>query len=594
VARLAQKANEKGVRQGSRTAKRGTRSRPASGAAPSPARSQRRRKSPAGKRGKPLSLPLFTVWLVALVVLGSVLYWGISGRTAKAPVADKPKSSEPKATAQAKPAEQRPATAPPAAPAAPPAPAAKPPVDQSVEQRTAAKSTAQAKSAEQRPATALPAIPAAPAASVAPPAPAAKPPVDQPVEQRTAAKSTTDEAQELVRPRPTAPSAPAQPSSAGSTPVFEEYRQVSREFSLDRVDKVLNDFLKAEGAAGDQLVRRHVRHAGPDGATWITQEMEARLPADHNLQTVKDALLKQAQTLGPDVLFKAELPKPDRLLVEVSLQGRLSHKLVVASLHQDASAGVAGIALNGNLPASKAKAPPTPSPVSGLPPLGKAAIVIDDLGIDLAMAKALLAIPLPLTFSVMPQQRHSQEIARLAHAQGRGVLVHMPMEPHGYPQVNPGPGALLLSMSGPKLLEAVNTALADVPFADGVNNHMGSTFTEQIEPMKLVLSELHKRGLFFLDSYTTPQSVACSAAAQLHVPCGRRDIFLDHEVHEDFVRSQLPRLIREAKIQGSAVAIGHPHAATLNVLAQEAGRFSKERVAIVSLRELLTRSAARH
>jgi polysaccharide deacetylase 2 family uncharacterized protein YibQ len=149
-------------------------------------------------------------------------------------------------------------------------------------------------------------------------------------------------------------------------------------------------------------------------------------------------------------------------------------------------------------------------------------------------------------------------------------------------------------MSGPRLLEALTMALASVPFADGVNNHMGSIFTEQVEPMKLVLSELHKRGLFFLDSYTTPQSVACSAAGELHVPCGRRDIFLDHEVHEDFVRSQLTRLIREAKIQGSAVAIGHPHAATLKVLTQEAGRFSKERVAIVPLRELLTRSAARH
>jgi polysaccharide deacetylase 2 family uncharacterized protein YibQ len=174
------------------------------------------------------------------------------------------------------------------------------------------------------------------------------------------------------------------------------------------------------------------------------------------------------------------------------------------------------------------------------------------------------------------------------------VLVHLPMEPHGYPQVNPGPGALLLSMSDARLQEALNSALESVPFAAGVNNHMGSTFTEHEQPMKLVLAELRKRGLYFFDSYTTPQSIACATAAQLQMPCGRRDIFLDHEPQEDFVRAQLNRLIREAKIQGSAVAIAHPHPATLKVLTQEAERFNKERVAIVPLRELLMRSAARH
>lgn len=252
-------------------------------------------------------------------------------------------------------------------------------------------------------------------------------------------------------------------------------------------------------------------------------------------------------------------------------------RTVLAALHPDA-------AVRDAIPK------PAPPPVELKPPIGRVAIVIDDFGQDLKMAKRFLEIPLPITFAVLPHQRHSREIARLAHARGREVLLHVPMEPQGYPVVNPGRGALLLSMSDESIQKSLHTALDTSPYFKGVNNHMGSRFTENEPRMELVLGEIARRGMFFLDSHTTASSVAVPVAQKLLVPTGRRDIFLDHVQTEEFVRSQLNQLIARAKTTGSAIAIGHPYECTLKVLREDPERFSRERIAVVPCGELMTNS----
>lgn len=240
--------------------------------------------------------------------------------------------------------------------------------------------------------------------------------------------------------------------------------------------------------------------------------------------------------------------------------------------------------------ASVPKTPPgplMPPPVPEKPAVGRVALVIDDFGHDLAMARKFINLPVPVTFSVLPHLPHTREVAALAAAHGHEVLLHMPMEPHGYPKTNPGRGALLVAMTPQQMVAEIDKALKENPYARGINNHMGSRFTEDPEAMRVVLQHLKSKNFYFLDSYTSGQSAALSVARELGMACAQRDIFLDHEPTEEFVRRQVAEVIRRAKLEGQAVAIGHPHAVTLKVLQQEADSFATEGIEVVPLKKLL-------
>jgi uncharacterized protein len=247
-----------------------------------------------------------------------------------------------------------------------------------------------------------------------------------------------------------------------------------------------------------------------------------------------------------------------------------------------------------NLLASRAPepgttAPPTlppPAPVL-TPPVARVAIVIDDFGPNFEIAKRFLELPIAITFSILPHQRYSREIAELAHANHRQVILHMPMEPQGYPKVQPGKGALLLSMSREAVQQSLNNALESTPHVTGINNHMGSRFTENAALMKTVLDDAKRRRLFFIDSYTSPLSAAASVAQQVQIPFLRRDVFLDNHPSEAAIRKQIRQAMQRAKIQGSALAIGHPHESTLRALGREAGKFEEEKIAVVPAGELV-------
>jgi hypothetical protein len=213
--------------------------------------------------------------------------------------------------------------------------------------------------------------------------------------------------------------------------------------------------------------------------------------------------------------------------------------------------------------------------------------VIDDFGQDIEIAKKFVLLPFPVSFSILPYQQHSREIAELIHSYGKEVLLHCPMEPLGYPKVDPGRGALLLSMSEDTIKQNIRNILDNSPYVTGVNNHMGSRMTENAAAMKTVLEEIGRRGLFFIDSYTSPNSKAYQVARELKVPSRRRDIFLDNNAAVDSVRSQVSRLIRKARIEGTALAIGHPREATLKVLQESAEQFREQGIEVVHARDLM-------
>ena len=164
----------------------------------------------------------------------------------------------------------------------------------------------------------------------------------------------------------------------------------------------------------------------------------------------------------------------------------------------------------------------------------------------------------------------------MAHQAGREVILHLPMEPLNRRE-NPGRGALLLSMSADEIRRNIKAALDTSPYFDGVNNHMGSRITRDEQIMKTLLSDLKGRDLFFIDSMTTNESNGWKVAQELKIPTLKRDIFLDDNPSEDAIRSQIVRLVKIAKIRGMALAIGHPHKTTLNIVTGSGCAFQRRR-----------------
>ncbi len=220
-------------------------------------------------------------------------------------------------------------------------------------------------------------------------------------------------------------------------------------------------------------------------------------------------------------------------------------------------------------PARPPKPPALPLP---RPSRTQVALVVDDIGYQMEPVRRLLALNLPLTLSVLPHSPHAGQISSLAAQKGLSVMVHLPMEPKSYPSLKPGPGALLTSMSPEKLAQITREDLASVPGAAGANNHMGSKFTEDPKALRPVLLELKARGMFFVDSLTSPNSKAYDLARSLGLTAGRRDMFLDHDQSPQAVQHTLERLISLRPCCQGVIVIAHPHNATLDALESFAGR----------------------
>jgi polysaccharide deacetylase 2 family uncharacterized protein YibQ len=215
------------------------------------------------------------------------------------------------------------------------------------------------------------------------------------------------------------------------------------------------------------------------------------------------------------------------------------------------------------------------------------AIVIDDLGNERRVGERAARLPGPVTCSVLPHTPYARELAGLCKEAGKEVLLHLPMQPQDS-AANPGPGVLLLGQRRAELRQLVADGLAAVPGADGVNNHMGSLLTRHIGYMHWLMADLSRRpNLVFIDSMTTSKSRALTAARAHGMPSTRRDLFLDDDPSPEAVRRQWQRLIRQARAEGSALGIGHPRSATLDVLATELEALDDEGIILVGVADLI-------
>jgi polysaccharide deacetylase 2 family uncharacterized protein YibQ len=203
------------------------------------------------------------------------------------------------------------------------------------------------------------------------------------------------------------------------------------------------------------------------------------------------------------------------------------------------------------------------------------AIVVDDLGNDPRALDRLLRIREPVTGAVLPGLPRTRETALALSRSGKEVLLHLPMEPID-PQIHAGPGLIRDSMSPAEIEATLASDLSDVPGADGVNNHMGSKGTADRKTVASLLQALSRRHLFFLDSRTTVSTVVHEEGRRIGVAVLSRNVFLDDAADQESVERQLDAAEDLARREGSAIAIGHPHASTLTVLERRLPRLREK------------------
>ncbi|MFC3114636.1 divergent polysaccharide deacetylase family protein [Cellvibrio fontiphilus] len=239
--------------------------------------------------------------------------------------------------------------------------------------------------------------------------------------------------------------------------------------------------------------------------------------------------------------------------------------------------------LAGAAPLCSAAPASSPGKTSAQP--AQLAIIIDDLGYNLSMGRRTLDLPGAITVAVLPFTPHGRELAAYAHRRGKEIMLHAPMSNHHqYPL---GRGGLRSGMDKHEFLAVLRHNLAEIPYVQGVNNHMGSQLTEQAEPMSWLMAELKHRRLYFVDSRTSAQTQALNQAQAIGLPSLKRDVFLDDKRDQQLIHQQLLRALEKAQQQGLAVAIGHPYPETLRVLEQLPALLDSYQVELVAVSALM-------
>lgn len=184
------------------------------------------------------------------------------------------------------------------------------------------------------------------------------------------------------------------------------------------------------------------------------------------------------------------------------------------------------------------------------------AIILDDAGNSLEEFERLEGVNVPVTIAVLPQVTFSQTIAQMAYQSGYEVMIHMPLEALD-DHLSLGPGGIKVDMPLDVIEQKLANNIASVPYAVGVNNHMGSRATSDRKTMEIIFENLKKRGLFFIDSFVVSESICQDVARELGQPCLQRDVFLDNEDDPDYIEQQFHQLIAVAERRGHAIGIGH-------------------------------------
>ena len=346
-----------------------------------------------------------------------------------------------------------------------------------------------------------------------------------------------------------------------STPIYEEIHATNSSFvgEVVKIEHAIYESLYKGRIPEDNILFLSVSPRHAKSNEWDFTELWIKLPNRHSALQVTQIIGSALSSLKPDVRYKVEGVSKSEKILHIYALDLYSHKIRLTwEDHQK--------------PLRK-----------GLP---RIAIIIDDLGYEPYIIDDFLKLGLPLAFSVLPRAPFTQSVVRKASHGGKELILHLPMEPTDYPNINPGPGALLTNMSARKIRATLNRHFEEVPGIRGVNNHMGSYFTAKRDKMAVVMRELKKRNLFYIDSRTTTETVAHELAEMMGVPVASRSVFLDNDLSLKVMRFQMERLLGIARHSGAAIGIGHPYEETLNLLKNYLGKL-RTRVKVVPVSELI-------
>ena len=333
------------------------------------------------------------------------------------------------------------------------------------------------------------------------------------------------------------------------------------------------------------VITRELANAAHSAAPAATQ-IRMALPASEKNPETPDSLDITLAETGTDSAGRSDAAKIQRALAAVATGHGLTEET------SEAAEGVSFFYLKNGVRTHAIQihwgaVAAEPSPSSSAPQTGaKLAIVLDDLGNDRRVADEIFELPYPLTISVLPNHEHSQEIAQEAERRGYQVMLHLPMQ--AVSTEKPEAQELRPGMPPREVSRLVNQFLQDIPGAVGVNNHQGSEATSDPALMRELMPVLRDHHLFYIDSRTTAITVAYETARNSRVPSAFRNVpFLDDVTEVGAVRKQLELAMRGAREKGGAVAIGHPHPATLQALREVLPNAQSEGVRLTFASELV-------
>lgn len=228
-----------------------------------------------------------------------------------------------------------------------------------------------------------------------------------------------------------------------------------------------------------------------------------------------------------------------------------------------------------------------PKEVIKKPTLGRIAIIIDDWGSSKTVSSFISTVDVPVAIAVLPKLPYSKMIAEYAHTNGKEVMLHLPMEPHYTADTYPKDYIIKVSMGSGKVKSIIDESLQTVPFAQGVNNHMGSRATEDKKLITTIYSYLKEKKFFFVDSATSEKSICEDVAKKLNLPFAKRDMFLDNKADRAYIEDQVNQLTKLAQKHGYAVGIGHARPLTLQVLKAQIPILKEKGFKFITVREMI-------
>jgi polysaccharide deacetylase 2 family uncharacterized protein YibQ len=325
------------------------------------------------------------------------------------------------------------------------------------------------------------------------------------------------------------------------------------------VDQIIRGQLYEIGLPHKDILLQQSTSQREGDFTWKVSLLRIQVPRTLSFSLIEGNFKKNLSILGKGVSIRSSSGS-DSLQLEIIVQNRRTHQLNFVY----------------------AKPPPFQAVMEP-----KIAIVIDDLGEDYQIGQEILRWDVPITFSILPFTPYCKSLAQLAYEKDQEVILHLPMEPYGYPKARPGEGVLLHEMDEEKLLQQLSKDIETVPHIKGVSNHMGSRLMEDPEKLRIVFRDLKRRGLFFLDSRTTPHTVGLHTAKLIGLKATERSLFLDHSQDPEDIQQQLEKLVRLSLTQGRAIGIGHPFPSTLKSIKQMIPKIKAKGIKIVPLSTLM-------